>query len=156
MPRNIESTRITGSMNNDVAMSPLPSSSTVKDNTDELMDLCRLLKTQQLYCSDENNAKLIKGYRNAQEMLRKNHVSHSLVRGYVLRQKNRYKEYLCNVQFRGDFTYVGKCICDYVEKCEYMERYEPAIEELKYMLLLSYFVDCELLTSIGAVSVDDD
>jgi hypothetical protein len=63
-------------------------------------------------------------------------------------------EYLQKIRFKGELAHLDESIRDFVEKCEGLNnQYEFSECEFRYLMLLSHFIDGEILTAIGTEPV---
>jgi hypothetical protein len=116
-------------------------------------DLCRMMKKQKLICTDENNTKLKEAFLECQTLFQnEDTISPNDVRKYLLKCKYRYTEYGNKISLTSTFRYIKTC---WTEFCSTMHGNTPD-EVLTYLLLLSYFIDSELLLAIGELELKNE
>lgn len=115
-------------------------------------DLCRMMKKTKLICQDENNDVLIKSYLSTNDHLKNFPTIDSFtIMNHLKRTRDRYCQYNYHIQFTNQLKYIGR----YLK--EWIEQYDHVIHELSmipYLLLLSHYIDSELLQSIGELHLD--
>jgi len=128
-------------------------------------ELCALFRKQQLLCPDENNSILKDSFSRTRDMLRKasstTPFSHSEVQTYLVNTRERYKVYIAKIKFRRTFAYLDTMLAAIMQKIEGLLSYggdisTEQIKEVGEILLLSFFIDCDLLFAIGAIRMDDE
>ena|SRR5690349_8390326 len=124
-------------------------------------ELCRLMNRHHLICSDENNRHLVAAYHETRDLLQKEftqgiHEYQSLtLKAYICAYRKRYIEYLYKIKFKGALAYLEEFINDFCEKCECLNNNYPlSAHEFRYLILSAHFIDGEILTAIGALSLE--
>ena len=113
-------------------------------------ELCRMMKNSHVLCVDENHTNLHKSYEICQDLIRNKSPIYQ-VRSYLKSSKIRYAEYLLKARMTSSFHYIKHGLEEF---CHLVHDETPE-GAFMYLLLLSYFVDTQLLLSIGDMTLSN-
>lgn len=120
----------------------------------DIDELVNMMGNQSLICSDENSRVLAESFETVASILR-DPESHNIGK-YLIQCRNRYQYYMEHVAFKGYFDYLGKEIKEFIatigEKSEYLSN----STDVHTLLLMTYFIDCELNQATGRLTLDKE
>ena len=127
-------------------------------------DLCNLFRKQSITCPDENNVNLKQGFDRNRSMLRRatcTVFSQSELETYLRDLHKRYEEYARKLRFKGSFAYLTMMLQGILEKIDSLRKYTGELaldkmQEILQVMLIAFFIDCDLLFAIGACYMEDD
>jgi hypothetical protein len=87
--------------------------------------------------------------------------SHTEIQTYLIDTRNRYKEYFDKIKFRKLFAHIDTMLNTVIFKIESIlsstENHGfDNMKDIGDILLLSFFIDCDLLFAIGACYLEDE
>jgi hypothetical protein len=107
-------------------------------------ELCNMMSKNSILCQDDNNEEIKLAYHTCRSLLSKEITQEHYV--YVDATSKRYRTYKNNIKFTPTFRYLENMMSEYVLQVDYTLHDDMNIP---YLLLLSNFINSEILTVIG-------
>lgn len=119
-------------------------------------ELCDIFRRHSVICTDENNEKLIRGFHDTTFFLRGMLVVDGKdVNTHLQKCRQRYREYVSKVRFRGKFQYLENALQAFLSfENDYPSKTGMKTAQFEH-LLMSYFIDGELLFAIGICHLEE-